>query len=135
MKQKTFDESPVQNADIQRYTLGKNRCKQIGEFVENDDLNGFKLWGVTKLEMNTLRFEYNMNLLQLVCHEEATNILNYLVLQLENDKAAKKQMVEHRDGHLGSQAIHLAAATGNHIIIETLIVHFNVNVYETTLSK
>lgn len=44
-------------------------------------------------------------------------------------------MVEHRDGHLGSQAIHLAAATGNHIIIETLIVHFNVNVYETTLSK
>jgi len=90
---------------------------------------------VTKLEMNTLRFEYNMNLLQLVCHEEAINILNYLVLQLENDRAAKKQMVEHRDGHLGSQAIHLAAATGNHIIIETLIVHFNVNVYDTTLSK
>jgi hypothetical protein len=90
LKQKSFDESHTQNAEIQRYTLGKNRCKQIAEFVENDDLNGFKLWGVTKLEMNTLRFEYNMNLLQLVCHEEATNILNHLVLLLENDKAAKK---------------------------------------------
>lgn len=85
--------------------------------------------------MNTLRFQYNMNLLQLVCHEEAANILNYLYLQLENDNSAKKQMVEHRDGHLGSQAIHLAAATGNHIIIEILIVHFNVDVHETTLSK
>lgn len=52
-------------------------------------MNGFKLWGVTKLEMNTMRFEYNMNLLQLVCHEEAINILNYLVIQLENDPSAK----------------------------------------------
>jgi hypothetical protein len=85
--------------------------------------------------MNTLRFDYNMNLIQLVCHEEAVNILNYLVGQLEHDSAAKRQMVTHRDGHLGSQAIHLAAATGNHIIIEILIVHFYVDVYETTLSK
>ena len=52
--------------------------------------------------MNTLRFDYNMNLIQLVCHEEAVNILNYLVGQLEHDSAAKRQMVTHRDGHLGS---------------------------------
>jgi hypothetical protein len=40
-----------------------NRLKQIAEFVEGDDLNGFKLWGVTKQEMVTLRFGFNMNLL------------------------------------------------------------------------
>ena len=85
-----------------RYTLGKNRTKQIAEFVEFDNINGFKLWGVTKLEMNTLRFDYNMNLLQLVCHEEAVSILQYMVTQLENDSETKRLLRSHRDGHLGS---------------------------------
>lgn len=63
--------------------------KKIVEFVEEDDLNGFRLWGVTKLEMVTLRFGYNMNLLQLVCFEEATSILKYMSQQLVGDDDAK----------------------------------------------
>jgi len=49
-----------------------------------------------------LRFEYNMNLLQLVCHEEAVNILNYLVFRLDSEISLKEEMINHRDSHLGS---------------------------------
>ncbi len=42
-----------------------------------------------------------MNLLQLVCHEEAVSILQYLVtLVIQPDM--KELMVTHRDAHLGS---------------------------------
>jgi hypothetical protein len=33
-------------------------------------------------------------------------------------------MANHRDAHLGSQAIHLAATTGNKFIIDTLMEEF-----------
>ena len=39
--------------------------------IETDDLPGLKMWSVTIEEMQSLRFELNMNFLQLVCHEEA----------------------------------------------------------------
>lgn len=38
-----------------------------------------KMWAVTIEEMQKLRFELNMNFLQLVCHEEAIEILRYMV--------------------------------------------------------
>lgn len=86
----------------------------MAKIIENDDLNTFKLCQITLREMETLRFEYDMNLIQLVCHEEAVFILEHLVKVLEHEPGLKKRMVDYRDAHLGSQAIHLAAATGNH---------------------
>ena len=47
--------------------------------IETDDLAGLKMWSVTAEEMQTLRFELNMNFLQLVCHEEAIEILKLMV--------------------------------------------------------
>ena len=47
--------------------------------IETDDLAGIKMWGVTPLEMQNMNFELNMNFLQLACHEEALEILKYMV--------------------------------------------------------
>jgi len=41
-------------------------------------------------------------------------------------------MVRHRDSHLGSQAIHFAATTGNRTIIDILINEFHADYHETT---
>jgi hypothetical protein len=81
--------------------------------IETDDLAGLKMWSVTVEEMQTLRFELNMNFLQLVCHEESLEILKFMVLKFNGQDNAKRAMARHRDNHLGSQAIHLAATTGN----------------------
>lgn len=43
-------------------------------------------------------------------------------------------MAKHRDAHMGSQAIHLAATTGNRMIIETILGDFFADMNETTLS-
>ncbi len=50
----------------------------FGEAIELDNLKQFLVLGVTMKELTTLRFENDMNMLQLVCHEEAVNILEYL---------------------------------------------------------
>jgi hypothetical protein len=47
----------------------------VSEIIENDDLSSFKLQLLTHEMLMNLRFEYDMNLLQLVCHEEAVSIL------------------------------------------------------------
>jgi hypothetical protein len=52
--------------------------------------------------MVTLKFEYDMNLLQLVCHEEAVSILDHLVHELEHEPELKQKMVDYHDSHLGS---------------------------------
>ena len=43
-----------------------------------------------------------MNLLQLVCNEEAVEILIYITQRLENKSELKLELVEYRDAHLGS---------------------------------
>ena len=53
-------------------------------------------------EVSQIRFEYNMNLLQLVCHEEAVQILNYLIIMLDAEVYLKETLVNNRDSHLGS---------------------------------
>ena len=70
--------------------------------IETDDLAGIKMWGVTPLEMQNMRFELNMNFLQLTCHEEAIDILKYMVQQFKGETEAKKSMARHKDSHLGS---------------------------------
>lgn len=44
-------------------------------------------------------------------------------------------MSKHRDSHLGSQVIHLAASTGNTEIIRTLIEKYGSDIKEQTLGK
>jgi hypothetical protein len=80
---------------------------------------------VTEDEYKTLRFRDNMNILQMVCHEEATCVLEYMKMNLT--ESLKYYMALHRDDYLGSQAIHLAAATGSHNIITSLLKSFNAD--------
>ena len=42
-------------------------------------------------------------------------------------------MAQHRDEHMGSQAIHLAAAQGNRYMIEVLMLDFDADPFEMTL--
>lgn len=39
------------------------RVKKIAHYVQIDDINSFRLLGVTKKEIQSLRFDYNMNIL------------------------------------------------------------------------
>jgi hypothetical protein len=52
--------------------------KKIANFVEIDDVDAFRLLFVSKQEIRNMRFGYNMNLLQLVCFEEAVKILDFI---------------------------------------------------------
>ena len=82
-----------------------------------------------------MRFKYNMNLLQFVCLEGADTILESMRHRFVNDPATKKQMAEHRDQHMGSQAIHLAAATAKRYMIEVLMLDFDGDPYKNTLGN
>jgi len=93
--------------------------------VENDNLSLFRMLEVTEDEYKTLRFRDNINILQMVCHEEAICVLEYLKIHLTT--SLKQQMALHRDDYLGSQAIHLAAATGSHDIIISLLKSFEAD--------
>ena len=88
---------------------------------------------LSRKEYLNLRFNYNMNLLQLVCFEEASRILESMRHKFANDDDAKMRMAQHRDSHMGSQAIHLAAATGNRYMIEVLMLDFGGDPDQHTL--
>jgi hypothetical protein len=44
-------------------------------------------------------------------------------------------MAKYRDVHIGSQALHLAATTGNTVILETLLNEYSADLHDTTLGK
>ena len=69
----------------------------IAELVEEDDLKSFKAFNLTTGEIEALRFDLKMNFLQLVCHEEATNILKWLTLKLQDHPQIRKKMAKYRD--------------------------------------
>ena len=106
------------------------RMNYFGEAIELDNLKLFLSYGITFVELTTLRFEYNMNILQLVCHEEALEILQYLCQFLAAHEGLRKELTNYRDSHLGSQAIHLAAASGNNKIIRLLHENFGASLTE-----
>lgn len=111
------------------------RADRVKNYVETNNVEGFKFLMLSRKEYLNMRFQQNMNLLQLVCFEEASLILEFIRKQFENDEEAKRQMAQHRDKHMGSQAIHLAAATGNRWIIEVLMLDFEGDPYEKTLGN
>ena len=76
-----------------------------------------------------------MNLLQLVCHEGAVKILEILRKLFLGDEFAMSDIVNHKDAHLGSKAIHFAAASGKREIIEMLIHDFGANIHDMTENK
>lgn len=80
-----------------------------------------------------MRFDYNMNLLQLCCHEEAILILQWLTVKLRDQEKLKTAMTEHRDSKVGSRAIHLAATTGNAHIIKILCKDYKAEIDALTL--
>jgi hypothetical protein len=118
---KTLDTSVVHRAQqIQMQA----RAKKIAHFVQLDDINSFRLLSVTKKEIQTLKFESNMNILQLICFEEAIKIFEYLTRFLTSDSQTRFDLAKERDSHNGAQAIHLAAAAGNRQIIDELIAKY-----------
>ena len=67
--------------------------------------------------------------------EEANQILEHMRYKFAQDENVKRQMAEHRDKHMGSQAIHLAAATGNRYLIEVLMLDFEGDPYLNTMGN
>ena len=67
--------------------------------------------------------------------EEATQILEFMRYKFAQDENAKHKMAKHRDSHMGSQAIHLAAATGNRYLIEVLMLDFEGDPYLNTMGN
>jgi hypothetical protein len=73
-----------------------------------------------------------MNILQLLCFEEAIKILEFLSRTIYHDTMLRFELGKHRDSHMGAQAIHLAAATGNRFIIDLLIDRYGADPREKT---
>jgi len=57
---------------------------------------------VTKKEIQTLKFDYNMNILQLICFEEAVKILEFLTRTLYHDNMIRFELGKQRDSHMGA---------------------------------
>ena len=85
---------------------------------------------LTIAEMKKMRFPGRMNLLQLACNEGAVQVLT--LLHEVTDAEERRQMVTHRDAHLGSMAIHFAAATGKDEVIQILVRDFDADVADLT---
>ena len=49
-----------------------------------------------------MRFNYEMNLLQLICFEEASLILDFIRAKFEDDMNSKRLLAQHRDAEMGS---------------------------------
>lgn len=60
--------------------------------METNDIEQFRFLGIQKKEVMTLRFNYNMNLLQLICFEEATLILKFIQAKFEDDMESKRKL-------------------------------------------
>ena len=74
----------------------------MAHFVETNDIESFRFLGIQKNEVMKMRFNYDMNLLQLICFEEASLILDFIRAKFEDDKNSKKLLAEHRDAEMGS---------------------------------
>lgn len=78
------------------------RVAKIAHCVEINDVEEFRNLNISKKECLSLRFNYNMNLLQLVCFEEASLILDQMRHKFANDDITKRTLAQHRDSHMGS---------------------------------
>ena len=112
--------------------MKQQRLAKVKKFVEDNDVESFRFLNLSKSEYLKMRFDSDMNLLQLVCFEEAHLILEQMRHKFANDQVAKRSMANHKDSHLGSQAIHLASATGNRYITEVLMLDFEGNPFMKT---
>ena len=83
-------------------SLKAQRAARAKDYIEKNDVESFRFLNLSKKEYLNLRFEYNMNVLQLVCFEEANLILDTMRHKFENDDIAKRAMAQHRDSHMGS---------------------------------
>ena len=103
-----------------------DKMKKIIVIVQRDDHISLLMLDLTNADIKKMRFPGRMNLLQLVCNEGAVKILEHLQKCFTGDEYAadRLQMVNHRDNHLGSSAIHFAAACGRRKVLEILTENF-----------
>lgn len=79
------------------------RVTAITEAIEDDDVHRLKQLQFSLHDCKTMRFEYQMNVLQLICHEESIFALDYVTkVILANEPSLRKELAEYRDAHLGS---------------------------------
>ena len=90
---------------------------------------------ISKQELLSLRFDNDENILQVICAEEAIAILDFVRSKFASDLPSKRKLAKHRSKGKGTQAIHIAAATGNRYIIEVLMLDFESDPYELTSSN
>ena len=67
-----------------------------------------------------------------MCNEGAVRILNFIYQSFGGDEFWMSDIVNHKDQHIGSKAIHFAAASGKREVIEMLIYDFGANIHELT---
>ena len=73
-------------------TTKMQRAARVRHYVETNDVESFRFLNLSKKEYLNLRFDYNMNVLQLVCFEEAHLILDTIRHKFANDDIAKRAM-------------------------------------------
>ena len=56
----------------------------IAEIIESDDLKSLKGFNLSLKDIKDLRFEFNRNLLQIICFFDATKIMYWLTEKLAN---------------------------------------------------
>ena len=67
----------------------QQRAAKVRLVVENNDVEQFRILMLSRRDCLHMRFNYNMNLLQLVCFEEANLILDAMRYKFVDDEAAK----------------------------------------------
>lgn len=83
--------------------IEQHRVTQITEAIEDDDVQTLKRLRFSLEDVKSMKFEYKMNVLQLMCHEESIFTLDYMTkILLANEPSLRKELAEYRDAHLGS---------------------------------
>jgi acetamidase/formamidase len=96
----------------------------IGFF--EDDVAKFKDSGIDLNSITEIRFEQNMNILNLAIDQQKLNIIEYLDYSLT--KRQKIILTSHTYQN-GLSAIHQAASLGVRTILDLIAVNFNANLY------
>ena len=65
------------------------RMSKIEHFIQQNDVESFRFMNISKQEVMSLRFKNEMNMLQLICSEEAIAILDFVRAKFSNDKTSK----------------------------------------------
>ena len=70
--------SPEKAKQLGKIEAYAQRVSKVKHFIETNDVESFRNLRLSRKECLNMRFHYDMNLLQLVCFEEANIVLDHL---------------------------------------------------------